>query len=407
MIILTVIHLLLLTYLGLSAWYLFGYSLLAFLPGANRDESLGEPEKRARIAVLIPAYKEDAVILHTARHSISLDYPAELWDLVIIADSLQPESLAELRAMPLRVVEVSFDKSTKSKALNWALDEIGDAYDLALILDADNLASKDVLKKFNTAYQAGFRAMQGHRVAKNLDSPFAILDAMSEEINNRIFSAGHRAVGLSSRLVGSGMAFEYDMFKSVMKGVDAIGGFDKELELKLLSQGVEVAYLPSAWIYDEKVSQSEHFTRQRRRWIAAQFHYAQQFWGKAASALIRQGNVDFFDKACQMLLPPRLMLPGFLFFGWLGALLFAPGVWAWAWGSAFAANVLGFALAIPRRLYQPKYLRALLTLPYAFGSMALALFQIKGSNKTFIHTPHGTTNIVEIPESEPSGSGTN
>lgn len=403
MIILTVIHLIVLTYLGLSAWYLFGYSVLAFLPGSRRDEKLPATKKQARIAVFIPAYKEDAVILHTARYTTSMDYPADKWELVIIADSLQPASLEELRAMPLRLVEVSFEKSTKSKALNCALNEIGDNFELALILDADNLAKKDVLSRMNVAYQAGHRAIQGHRVAKNLESPFAILDAMSEEINNRIFSSGHRAIGLSSRLVGSGMAFEYGMFKEVMKGVDAIGGFDKELELKLLSQGEEVAYLPDAWIYDEKVSKGDHFTRQRRRWIAAQFHYANRFWVQAASALVRKGNIDFFDKACQMVLPPRLMLPGILFLGFALSSVFAPAIWTWGWGTALTANVLAFALAIPRRLYQPKYLRALGMLPYAFGSMALALFRIKGSNKTFIHTPHSTTTLHELPESEGAG----
>ena len=96
------------------------------------------------------------------------------------------------------------------------------------------------------------------------------------------------------------------------------------------------------------------------------------------------------------------MLPGLLLIGFVLSLLFASGSWAVAWGAALAANVLGFALAIPRRLYQPKYLRALLTLPYAFGSMALALFQLKGSNKTFIHTPHSTTGMVEIPDPDTS-----
>ncbi|MDP5171528.1 MAG: glycosyltransferase family 2 protein [Bacteroidia bacterium] len=402
MIILNILGAIILAYLGLSAFYLLGYSLLAFLPTSRRDERLPEAKGLARIAVFIPAYKEDAVILHTARQSLFLDYPKDKWELVIIGDSLQPESLAELRSMPLTLVEVSFEQSTKSRALNVALDTIGDDFDLAFILDADNLAQKDILYKLNTAYQAGFKAIQGHRVAKNLNSAFAILDAMSEEINNRIFSSGHRAIGLSSRLVGSGMAFDYPMFKEIMTTVDAIGGFDKELELKLLGREVEVAYLPSAWVYDEKVSQGDHFTRQRRRWIAAQFHYAKLFFGKALSALIRKGNIDFFDKACQMILPPRLILPGVLFIGFVIALLVSPPIWAWLWGAAFAANALAFALAIPRSLYQPRYLKAFITLPFAFFSMALSLFKLKGSNKSFIHTPHSTTELTELPESEPT-----
>jgi hypothetical protein len=42
---------------------------------------------------------------------------------------------------------------------------------------------------------------------KNTKGAFAMLDAMSEEINNNIYSKGHRAIGMSSRLTGSGWQF--------------------------------------------------------------------------------------------------------------------------------------------------------------------------------------------------------
>jgi hypothetical protein len=50
-------------------------------------------------------------------------------------------------------------------------------------------------------------AVQGHRTAKNTNNSWAILDAISEEINNNIFRKGHRVLGLSSAIIGSGMAF--------------------------------------------------------------------------------------------------------------------------------------------------------------------------------------------------------
>ena len=77
---------------------------------------------------------------------------------------------------------------------------------------------------------------QGHRIAKNVNNSFAILDAISEEINNLIFRKAHRVVGLSSALIGSGMAFDYKIFKKEMKDIKAIGGFDKELEMNFLQK---------------------------------------------------------------------------------------------------------------------------------------------------------------------------
>lgn len=396
MIVISIFASLALLYLGLSALYLLLYSVAGHHAQATRDEQLPVARDHARIAVFIPGYKEDAVILHTAKHSLTFDYPKEKWELIIVADSMQPETLVELRRLPLRLVEVTFDKSTKAKALNRAMAEVGDEFDLALILDADNLAQIDFLYRINDAYQAGFQAIQGHRVAKNLDTPIAILDAMSEEINNHIFSAGHRALNLSSRLVGSGMAFHYQLFKTTMAGVDAIGGFDKELELKLIGGGVKVAYLPSAKVYDEKVAQAQHFSNQRRRWIAAQFHYAGRFWGKAFRAFVNRGQVDFFDKANQMILPPRLILPGLLALGTLLALISGQPGWIIGWSLALLANVVAFAMAIPAKLYEKQYLRAFLALPRAFFVMALSLLKLKGSNKTFIHTPHSTTDLKDM-----------
>jgi hypothetical protein len=49
-----------------------------------------------------------------------------------------------------------------------------------------------------------------------------MLDAMSEEINNNIYSKGHLYCGLSSRLVGSGMAFS-SIIQEYMKNIDAVG----------------------------------------------------------------------------------------------------------------------------------------------------------------------------------------
>ena len=69
-----------------------------------------------RIAVLMPAYKEDEVILQTAKQALFQQYPSNLYSVYVIADSLKKETIATLKKLPLTVVEVSFDVSTKSKS---------------------------------------------------------------------------------------------------------------------------------------------------------------------------------------------------------------------------------------------------------------------------------------------------
>jgi cellulose synthase/poly-beta-1,6-N-acetylglucosamine synthase-like glycosyltransferase len=332
-----------------------------------------------------------------AKQALIQSYSKEQFDVVVIADSFQSETLQKLNGLPIKVIEVSFVKSTKSKALNKAMEVLGDDYEIACILDADNIMAEDVLLRINEAFENGYKVVQGHRVAKNLNTSFAILDAVSEELNNNIFRKGHRVLGLSSALIGSGMAFDYAFFKRTMKQVNAVGGFDKELELRLLKDKQKIEYLPDAIVYDEKIQKSDAFANQRKRWLSAQFVYFRRYALSGLFHLIFKGNVDFFDKVYQMISPPRILLLGLVgimtIAYWMIELL-VPNVVQLAvtplyWTIVCGITIVAFAFGIPRKFYNKETLLAVLSLPKAFLIMFASLFKLKGANKKFIHTQHG------------------
>ncbi len=384
------LQILILALLCLSTLYVFVFSTAGLF---YRQPAYPENFKSRKIAVLIPGYKEDDVIIEVAREALRQNYPAALCDVVIIADSFQPETLAKLRELPIMVIEVSFDKSTKSKALNKAMAQLGNSYDIAVVLDADNVMAKDFLAKINAAFERDYLAVQGHRAAKNMNTSLALLDAVSEEINNHIFRKGHRVLGLSSAIIGSGMAFRYDYFKEMMSSVTAIGGFDKEIELKMLKAGHKIDYLDDAYVYDEKVQKAEVFSNQRRRWLSAQLHYFRQDFLSSLRDLFLKGNVDYFDKAVQFIQPPRILLLGaVLIFGTLfllvNYLLDNNMLYMVLWVVVISACVLSFLFSIPRSFYNSKTARALASLPKGMFLMMGSLLKIKGANKKFIHTKH-------------------
>jgi len=384
------IQILLLAVLGAATLYIFVFAVAGLF---YRDPVLPVAVRQHRIAVLIPGYKEDEVIVEVARHALQQHYPVGLFDVVIIADSFREDTLNALRSLPVKLIEVSFDKSTKSKALNKAMAQLTNPYDIAVVLDADNIMASDFLQQVNTAYAAGFRAIQGHRTAKNLNTSWAVLDAVSEEINNHIFRKGHRVLGLSSAIIGSGMAFDYTYFKTIMADVKAVGGFDKEIELRMLKEKNTIIYLDRATIYDEKVQKAEVFGNQRRRWLSAQLHYFKKDILPAAGHLFSKGNLDYFDKAIQFIQPPRILLLG-------GVGLFAtahivlnilfdiPVIYNYMWMGLAIACVLSFVFSIPRALYSARTGKAVLSLPRGMFVMLMSLLRIKGANKTFIHTKH-------------------
>nr|WP_319512650.1 glycosyltransferase family 2 protein [uncultured Draconibacterium sp.] len=396
-IIVTTLEYILLVYFGFAAIYLFVFGVAGRFN--RKQKKIANPVNR-KFAVLIPGYKEDAVIVDVAKEALTQHYPTDCFDVVIIADSFQPKTIEELKKLPIKLIEVSFDVSTKSKALNKAMAELGDSYDVALVLDADNIMESDFISKINLAFESGYSVVQGHRIAKNTNTSFAVLDAISEEVNNHIFRKGHRNLGFSSALIGSGMAFDYAFFKETMANVKAVGGFDKELELKLLRDKKKIEYLHDAYVLDEKVQKSEVFAKQRKRWLSAQFVYFGRYFFPGVYHLIFKGNIDFFDKVYQMIAPPRVLLLVivsllFVFYG--GVAVFSPDITFLSasyqeWTIVFILVVVAFLLSIPGKFYTSATLKAILTLPKAFFLMFTSLFKLKGANKKFIHTEHGTNN---------------
>ena len=380
-------------YFATCCFYIFVFALAGHF---YKKRQSSDHVHTNRIAILIPAYMEDRVIVEVAELALRQQYKSLLFDVVVIADVLQKDTLIKLRTLPIIVIEVSFEKSTKAKALNSAMSQLKVNYDYAVILDADNVMAPDFLKKMNTAFETGYYIVQGHRKAKNRNTSFAILDAASEEINNHIFRKGHRVLGLSSGLIGSGMGFDYTLFKSIMEEVDAIGGFDKELEFQLAEKGIPIEYLQDAIVLDEKIQKSSDFSQQRRRWLSTQHVFLTKYFRKGFKELLSRGNINFFDKAWQMIIPPRILLLG-------GTLLIAAAYSVLVFGLNIETNVgvyfwivtlgviaLAFLLSLPKYFYNLKTLKAMLSLPSAFIRMAFLLLKLKGANEKFIHTPHGT-----------------
>jgi cellulose synthase/poly-beta-1,6-N-acetylglucosamine synthase-like glycosyltransferase len=392
-----IIQIILLILLGLATLYIFIFSIASLF---YKQKTYSDNGNMKTIAVLVPGYKEDQVIIEVAKLALEQDYASNLFDIIIIADSFKEETLATLKTLPIKLVEVSFEKSTKSKALNKAMVTLDRNYDIAVVLDADNVMAPDFLQKINAVFEHDFIAVQGHRTAKNTNNSWAILDAISEEINNNIFRKGHRVLGLSSAIIGSGMAFRYHYFKSLMSTVTAIGGFDKEIELKMLKEGRKIMYLDDALVYDEKIQKSEVFGNQRRRWLSAQFHYFRKDFLNALKDLILKGNIDYFDKAIQFIQPPRILLLGAVILFSIGFIVsnyFLENqiMYTQYWIALGIACVLSFIFAVPRSYYTLKTLSALASLPKGMFMMLLSLLKIKGANKTFIHTQH-TSSSEEI-----------
>lgn len=339
--------------------------------------------RMTRFLILFPAYKEDLVIINAVKQFLKQDYPKELYTVIVISDHMQPDTNEQLSKLPITLLQPTFEKSSKAKAMQFAIENINTEFDNVVILDADNVVRPEFLSQLNVLCCV-YDAIQCHRCAKNANNDVAVLDGASEEINNTIFRKAHNRLGLSSALIGSGMCFNYELFKGNVFKLSTAGE-DREMEALLLHQGVFIKYAPDIHVFDEKVSNQDNFQRQRMRWMTAQVQSLLNNLPKVPKALL-QGNINFVDKTIQQALIPRSILIVLLGGISIFMTIVVPD-WCEKWWVLFAMLSISLFIAIPAPLRLQAF-KKVLAIPQLVFKMLKNILHLDRKNTDFIHTEH-------------------
>lgn len=340
--------------------------------------------RQSKFLILYPAYKEDRVIINAVENFLLQDYPTTHYTVVVISDHMQPETNNYLSKLPITLLTPVFEKSSKAKAMQYAINEVKGDFDNVVVLDADNVVHPDFLSQLNILCSV-YDAIQCHRCAKNADNDVAVLDGASEEINNTIFRKAHNRLGLSSALIGSGMCFSYELFKKNVFQLSTAGE-DREMEALLLHQEVFIKYAPEIHVFDEKVSNQDNFQQQRMRWMTAQIQSLLSNLPKIPEAIIH-GKINFIDKTIQQALIPRSILIVLLAGISIFMTIFMP-TWCEKWWVLFALLTVSLFIALPRPLRYRSFARVL-AIPGLVLRMFKNLLHMDHKNTDFIHTQHG------------------
>ena len=329
----------------------------------NKNHKSPRTKKQNRIVVLIPAYKQDDVIEQTVISILSQAYPQRMFDVVVISDHQEEMTNMRLAQYPITLLTPNFEESTKAKSLQYAILNLPEfkIYDIALILDADNIVEQDFLAKINDAFEtAATKAVQMHRISRNRDTTAALLASIFEEINNAIFRQGHINLGLSSALAGSGIAYDFAWFKTnVMK--TRTSGEDKELEALLLRQEIYIDYFDNIYVYGEKKRTTSKLNQQHGRWASEQFQNFIRNIKFLPGAIFRK-QYDLADKIIQWMLVPRTTMMAIIILMSL-VLPFIYMTLVMKWWILGALALFIFALATPDYLVTEMWDKTLLQDP--------------------------------------------
>ena len=348
------------TGVSLTVAYVVFFSLASLF---NKHHDIPRAKRQNRFIILIPSYKSDKNIIHTVAAILSQNYPQRLFDVVVISDHQDELTNMRLAQYTITLLTPNFEKSSKTKSLQYAILNLPafKIYDVAVILNADNIVESNFLEELNDAYEvAGTKAVVTHLMPRNRDTSSARLSTIFEEINNSIFRRGHITIGLSSALTSSGVAYDFNWLKENIMKVRSVAE-DKELEAMLVRQHIYIDYFDHIHIYNERKREAKEFNEQRRRWIYDQVRSLFKNIKYLPSAIFNQ-QYDWVDKIIQWNQLPRSIMFGIVFMMSL-TLPFIYFTLAIKWW--IVAVIWGFSLALatPNEFVDKNWDKDFITLP--------------------------------------------
>ena len=250
---------------------------LAAFRGRRSGESSGprglvDPPRR-RYLIVIPAHDEQEGVAGTVRSCLAIDYPATLFDVLVVADNCSDETAARAKEAGARIVARS-NETMRSKGyaiefLLGRLRETGefDALDAIVIVDADTTVHPNFLRVFDRGLEAGHEWVQCYDSVGNGDRSWRTrLMAYAFSLMNGVRLQGCTALGLSAALRGNGMCLSTRGLERVPWQAHGLAE-DLEYSWKVRIAGGRIAFDRDGVVYATMLARGgKALQDQRRRW---------------------------------------------------------------------------------------------------------------------------------------------
>lgn len=293
---------------------------------------------RARLAVLVPAHNEGAGILATLA---SLRSQLKAGDrLLVVADNCSDDTAAQARAAGADVLERHDDiRRGKGYALDAGVRHLeSDPPHIVVVVDADCMLRPDALDLLARRCTETVRPVQALYLMRAPASA-GLKTRIAEfawTVKNRGRALGLARLGLPCQLMGSGMAFPWQLIVTAsLASADLVE--DLRLGLDFARARQAPVFCPEAVVTSEFPVNATGLQSQRTRWEHGHLAMMLRDGPRLLIDGIRSGNAGLVALTLDLCVPPlALLVLTALAFGAVGAL-------AWAWSGA----ALPWALALP------------------------------------------------------------
>lgn len=333
--------------------------------------------------IIITAYKQLDLIEDVVYSVLQSTYGNYM--IYVVADACEQRITFDSERVVMLYPDTILAGNTRSHF--YAVNRFVRAHNVITIIDSDNLVDKNYLEQMHIKFQQGYKAIQGVRTARNLNSFYACLDETGDMYYRFIDRKLLFESGSSASLAGSGMSFTTALYKECLENVDISGaGFDKVLQYELLCRDYTIAFAENAVVYDGKTTKSDQLVKQRARWINTWLKY----WVLALKLLDRSArNLSWnqFAFSIMLLRPPLFVLFFIVFVSILSDIIFLPYFLIF-WLAVVLVFMIVFFTALSYFKSGKIIYLSLLRMPRFIWWQVVAACKAKSANKLSVATEH-------------------
>lgn len=218
------------------------------------------------VTILIPAYNEEKVIEKTLRRILSIDYPKNKMEILVIDDGSTDRTYEIAKKFESKNLKVIRKKNTgKASSLNFALNYV--KHDFVAVMDADSFLSRDALKRCMSYFdEKEVAAVTAHILVKHRKTLWEKLQH-TEHMIVALMRKAQEKENIISVTPGPLSVYRTDVLKK-------LGGFDEknlvedvEIAWRLIKHGYKIRMAFDAMVYSIYPDTFSRWWKQRRRWI--------------------------------------------------------------------------------------------------------------------------------------------
>lgn len=269
-------------------FYQFIYIVIALIGDKKKKLENYEAKEFHKFAFIIAARNERAVIGNLIDSIKQQNYPAELIDVIVVADNCTDDT-ANIAREHGAICYERFNNMLVGKGyaldycFNRIVEDFGDytAYDGYFVFDADNVVDKNYVKEMNKVFDRGYNVITSYRNSKNYDTNWITSGYSLWFIREAKYLNNPRMMLKTSCAVsGTGFLVNSTIIKKNNGWKFNLLTEDIQFSVVNILEGEKIGYCESAMFYDEQPTTFKQSWNQRMRWskgfYQVMFHYGRE-----------------------------------------------------------------------------------------------------------------------------------